>query len=346
MMDWFEQITGFKELDYDATQSRLSVEGGCLVSTHSSARWPIGQLETPKLSELDYWTAFEDPCPEPASFRCIAGDARELHRTAPAGSMFQVASQFNLLEMVGPDVTPEHGVTRYQHDKTQGPACAIAAGAATIYRNYLMPLGDGIGQRAERQVDCLADVGSALGNDVDRLWEMRNGYALCTEAGLIEINDRLTEMTAAERDRLRGQIRIGVHRDVSVTDAGRPGKLVTQAFCSALPVAYSRLPVTKWANFAQLVLEAAYEATLRAAVLYANDDNRTVYLTRLGGGAFGNDDRWIDAAIQYAVVKVGAVADLNICLVCYGGVTEQKHLFAETLNAELRHQWGHMLSEK
>jgi hypothetical protein len=57
-----------------------------------------------------------------------------------AGALFQVASQFNLLEMVSPEITPEHGVTRYQHDRTQGPACAIAAGAATIYRNYFAPI--------------------------------------------------------------------------------------------------------------------------------------------------------------------------------------------------------------
>jgi hypothetical protein len=57
-----------------------------------------------------------------------------------AGALFQVASQFNLLEMVLPRVTPEHGVTRYAHDHTQGPACAIAAGAATIYRNYFVPV--------------------------------------------------------------------------------------------------------------------------------------------------------------------------------------------------------------
>src|SRR5437667_12141333 len=80
-----------------------------------------------------------------------------------AGALFQAASQFNLLEMVSPTVTPEHGVTRYQHDRTQGPACAIAAGAATIYRNYFAPVGGGYGQTAERQFDGLADLGDALG---------------------------------------------------------------------------------------------------------------------------------------------------------------------------------------
>jgi hypothetical protein len=51
---------------------------------------------------------------------------RRMHRLPEnAGALFQVASQFNLLEMVSPSVTPEDGVTRYQDDHTQGPACAI-----------------------------------------------------------------------------------------------------------------------------------------------------------------------------------------------------------------------------
>ena len=51
------------------------------------------------------------------------------HWPENAGALFQVASQLNLLEMTGPEVTPEDGVTIYQDDRTQGPACAIAAGA-------------------------------------------------------------------------------------------------------------------------------------------------------------------------------------------------------------------------
>src|SRR5258705_8800093 len=92
-----------------------------------------------------------------------------------AGALFQVASQFNLLEMVSPTVSPEQGVTRYQHDHTQGPACAIAAGAATIYRNYFAFVDGGHGQTAKRQFNGLADLGEALGaalnKPVEELWE-------------------------------------------------------------------------------------------------------------------------------------------------------------------------------
>ena len=104
--------------------------------------------------------------------------------------------------MTSYDVTPEHGVTRYQHDHTQGPACAIAAGAATIYRNYFAPVGGGHGQTKNRQFDGLADLGnalsSALGQPVQALWKMQNGYALCTPAGLDAIADHLGKLDADE----------------------------------------------------------------------------------------------------------------------------------------------------
>jgi hypothetical protein len=53
-------------------------------------------------------------------------------------------------------VTPEHGVTRYQYDRTQGPACAIA-GAATIHRNFFAPVGGSDGQTTGRQFDGLTE---------------------------------------------------------------------------------------------------------------------------------------------------------------------------------------------
>jgi hypothetical protein len=80
-----------------------------------------------------------------------------------------------------------------------------------------------------------------------------------------------------------------VHRDVEVTDAASQHRpLVSQAFCSALPVAYTRVPPSHWEAFASLVLQAAYEATMLAAVLNARRGaSNTVLLTQLGGGAFG-----------------------------------------------------------
>jgi hypothetical protein len=250
----------------------------------------------------------------------VTGEARAMH-VAPEleGALFQVASQFNLLEMTGPDVTPEAGVTRYVTDRTQGPACAVAAGAATIYRNYFAPVGDGIGQTRDRQIDTLAHVGEALSATLNRpvteLWTMRNGYALCTRDGLCAITDFLENCTDEDRDDLRGRLAIGLHRDVQVTDVSDPRR-VSQAFCSALPVAYGEGRPTEWEAFARLVLEAAYEATLLAAV---GSESNVVLLTRLGGGVFGNADAWIDDAIVRAI-EIVKDAGLDVRLVSHGRV--------------------------
>lgn len=188
-MNWFEELTGFPEPDYATVRERLAVDGHDLVVRGSSRRYGIGELELVSLGELRERAVQPGGGPGRARVRIAKGEVRQMHRQPQyAGALFQVASQFNLLEMVSPDVTPEDGVTRYQHDGTQGPACAIAAGAATIYRNYLVPVGDGVGQTRDRQLDGLADLGEALSAALDepasRLWTMRNGYALCTEHGL------------------------------------------------------------------------------------------------------------------------------------------------------------------
>ena len=104
-----------------------------------------------------------------------------------------------------------------------------------------------------------------------------------------------------ERDGLRQVLRIGIQWQTQVTlrDATH---LVSQAYCSALPVAYTPHAARLWAPFAQLILEAAYEATLCAAIVNARrHGNHRVFLTLLGGGAFGNDPAWIIAAIARAV---------------------------------------------
>jgi hypothetical protein len=203
--------------------------------------------------------------------------------------------------MVDPEITPEHGVTRYIRDPTQGPACAIAAGTAAIYRNYFALVDGGVGQTRDRQIDCLRDVGAALGNRDNALWTMRNGYAMCSEEGLSSIERTLAGLDEDARDSLRGRLRVGVHWDVEVTGADRTDLVVSQVFCSALPVSYTPIPAERWRSFATLVLEAAYEATLWAAVVNADrHSSNVVYLTQLGGGAFGNRADWIQAAMRRA----------------------------------------------
>src|SRR5215472_12829933 len=247
-MDWFERLTGFREAGYDETRARLAVDGDRLRSLVNGKSYGIGQLELVSLADLRSRASCRKDASVPTQVGIVVGDVRRMHhQPGNAGALFQVASQFNLLEMVRPGVTPEQGVTRYQSDRTQGPACAIAAGAATIYRYYLVPVGGDHGQTASRQLDGLSDMGSALAAAVNKpvstLWQMKNGYALCTRDGLQSITANINEQNESGIDSLRARLRIGFHRDVEVTDAdGSERSLVSQAFCSALPVAYTNIP--------------------------------------------------------------------------------------------------------
>lgn len=321
-MDWFEEITGFREKRYAETQEALSVVDGRLHAHGRDCDVAVGTLTLPSLAELRGEAAAVTGEGR-LRLSIVEGDVRAMHRAPENRSaLFQVASQFNMLEMVGPSVTPERGVTDYEDDHTQGPACAVAAGGGTIYRNYLVAVAGAPGQTAERQIDGSADLRAELARrldpEVETPWTMRNGYALPTAASLAAITRDLAGVDEPTLDALRGLLRVGLHRDVGVTDGPRPGPLVSQIYCSAMPVSYSGLPRSAWAPLARLVLEAAYEATLWAAVLNAaRGASRRLLLTRLGGGAFGNDDGWIDGAMLRALRLAGG-HDLDVAVVSYG----------------------------
>jgi hypothetical protein len=112
MMNWFERITGFRKGPYEETQARLRVEVGDLVNELDGTRHAVGRLELVSLGELRERAAGIS-LPGRLSLGVVEGDVRQLH-AAPenAGATFQVASQFNLLEMIGPEVTPEEGGNR------------------------------------------------------------------------------------------------------------------------------------------------------------------------------------------------------------------------------------------
>jgi hypothetical protein len=316
---WFERLFGFSEQSYDDTRTNLEVVGTSLRSRVNQRSCVIGELTIPSLKELrGNAAAIVDDLRGSLRVSCVSGDIRRMHgNPTNRGALFQVASQFNLLEMTGPDVTPEKGITRYAEDATQGPACALAAAAATAYRNYFVPVNGQAGQTRDRQVDCLKDLGTALGNEHNALWTMRNGYALCTRSGLATIGRKLDGRDHNGRDSLRDLLRIGIHEGVQVTDVGGV-QLVSQAFCSALPVSYTSIPADRWQSFATLVLEGAYEATIWAAVLNCHrSGSNVVFLTRLGGGAFGNERQWIHHAVRRALRQV-ATTNLDVRIVTHG----------------------------
>ena len=317
-MNWFETLTGFSETSPQQVRHNIIVEGEVLKSRVNGEVMVCGQLEIPSLAELRDRVRSSTYKTGKLSVREIVANVKSLHTDqANADALFQVASQFNLLEMVSPNRTPEHGVGIYERDRTQGPACAILAGAGTIYRNYFAVVNGQVGQSAANQIDCLADLGKALGNCQNRLWKMKNGYALASRNGLLEISQRLRASTEQELDEFRKLLRIGIQWNTQVTlqDCHHS---VSQVYCSALPVAYSNQPANLWQQFARLILEASYEATLCTAILnsHKNGSNK-LFLTLLGGGAFGNATDWIFNGIERALNLYRDV-DLEVIIVSYG----------------------------
>lgn len=306
-MTWFWDLVGFSE-SAGSVKKNLSVEGTTMRSKANGRVMQAGTLATPSLGELRADCERTSLSIGELRVSEVVADVAELHQDpSNAGAFFQVASQFNLLEMVGPGVTPDSGVTQYAEDKTQGPACAIACGAGTIYRNWFVEVDSKAGQTRKRQLNMLADVGAELGNSNGRLWQMRNGYALCTGEGLAELPE------------IHPHLRIGIHADTEVT-LGDAGHTVTQAYCSALPVAYTiGQSAAVLEPFARMILNSSYEATMAAARLHlVRGGSPLVYLTLLGGGVFGNPTPWILQAMQRAF-ELHADAPLDVRIVSYGG---------------------------
>jgi len=191
-----------------------------------------------------------------------------------------------------------------------------------VYRNYFVSVGGRTGQTHDNQIDCLHDLGQALGNQHGDLWAMRNGYAMASQDGLQQIARYLNECDEQGRDALRQRLRIGIQQDTQVTLPGCTHR-VSQAYCSALPVWYSEQPRELWEPFARLVLEAAYEATLYAAIVNSHrSGNPTLYLTLLGSGAFGNDTAWVMDAMLRAL-QICRHSVLDVIIVSYGSPNAQ-----------------------
>ncbi|MCP4987624.1 MAG: hypothetical protein GY928_16660 [Colwellia sp.] len=317
-MTWFENLTGFRETSSNQVRQNITVDGDKLISQVNGKVMACGRLEIPSLGELRERVNIDRQGSGKISVREVVADTRALHTNETnSESLFQVASQFNLLEMVSPMITPDQGVGIYENDPTQGPACAIAAGAGTIYRNYFAPVDGQIGQSKDKQIDCLEDMSLELGNKNSRLWQIQNGYALASRSGLIEITNRLRSSSEDELDEIRKLLRIGIQWNTQVTLENLSHK-VSQAYCSALPVAYCNQPSDLWEDFARLILEASYEATICAAILnFRNTDNNTIFLTMLGGGAFGNETIWITDGIKRAL-KLYDDWNIDVAIVSYG----------------------------
>ena len=316
---WFKELTGFEEVSPDNVRHNLQIDGDAFISKVNSKRLTFGKLEIATLAQLRKKSPSNKDFEGKIQVSELIADVQDLHcQVENSGSLFQAASQFNLLEMVGPHISPEHGIDRYEYDYTQGPACAIACGAGTIYRNYFIPFSNRqLGQTESNQIDCLDLIGGELENDKFDLWEMKNGYVLTNLSGLLKINEKLLTLDEHDRESLKGKLKTGIQWGTEVTKSNTKHK-VSQIYCSALPVAYNSIEPIYWEPFARLVLDATYESALFASLInFSENGSNLVYLTLVGGGAFGNEESWIIESLMKAIRKFKNV-DLDVRVVSYG----------------------------
>ena len=357
---WFEDLFGFGDGDGERGAARdpefkghreqftYDKENGSLsLASDPKMKWQAGKFEATSLATLRRQTQTEGKLEPttPSTITFVSGDVAVLHGDLDyAGAVFQAASQFNCLEFISPEDTPEHGVAAYYYDKTQGPACAISCAPGTIVRNYFAMGGtakkSGAAQNRNVQINTLDDVNEDLRKrhkprrEGTSLVQVRNGYTSSTTHQLTKLNKIIASLTEHSRDTTQGLLRVGVQTETQVTctklktgtdepwhkvNAASGPLLVTQVYASALSVQYAvekgDTTHADWAPFAKFVLEAAYEATLHAAVLYAKETKgrRKVVLTALGGGVFGNEPAWISAAIVRAL-KIFKNAGLDVVI--------------------------------
>mmetsp|Transcript_4358 Transcript_4358/g.6394 ORF Transcript_4358/g.6394 Transcript_4358/m.6394 type:complete len:396 (+) Transcript_4358:57-1244(+) len=378
--------------EYVRTQFELEENDTVLKSLANGRKFYIGPFGTPTLNDLDRRldeatssrvdTNFNTNVDESATknngeaesllqFEHLVGDVGAFHMDPQnEGAVFQAASQFNCLEMVGPTVTPDDGITRYEYDRTQGPICAIACSPGTLYRNYFVN-GHGQGGKEGSQIDCLDEIGASLGNEEFNFWTMENGYMFPCESNSMRrlgrhirtlckpkkdakrksassniSTDKEEETGVTLRGEIMGALKVGVQWDTEVVAIKSPRSAknkqgekappmphcVTQVYSSALPIAYDDTLTRKkdFEEFARIVLDATYHATFAVAAIKAveasnNDtDDGTkeekrvnLFLTKVGGGVFGNPSEWIIDSIKRSCEKYKQFP-LNVYLVHYG----------------------------
>ncbi|WP_220459111.1 hypothetical protein [Gelidibacter maritimus] len=332
---WFEKLVGFKESNPEQVRKNIEIVGNQLISKVNNHAFVFGSLETPSLEELRNESDLINKYNSEIKISEIVGNIQNIHQEASnKNALIQVASQFNLLEMVSPDSTPEEGVGIYEYDGTQGPACAIACGAGTIFRNYFVNVDGQIGQTSTKQIDCLHDIGIELENEKHKHWEMKNGYALATRKGLTSITQQIKSKSGNDFESLKGKLRIGVQWDSEVT-LNKNKNPITQVYCSALPVSYSEIEIELWSEFAKMILEATYEATFHIALKnYNRTGNNKVFLTLIGGGAFGNRYEWIFDAIRKSIDKFSKTP-LDVKIVSYSASNPAINAFIDSLKHEI-----------
>jgi len=230
------------------------------------------------------------------------------------GAAFQIASNFNCLEVITEIVSPDlpQFTEKYFRDRTQGPAASVSAGGAAITRVHCAffapntPIVDWR-QTATHQVNILGQL--------NKFFPMRNGYVT-----LHGKEPKFPKLHGKKYFKHLAKVAVGYHEGAQVTTGHRsqtlervtdPSQSVDQVFCAAMnlsqgPTGMKNSMVKDHLVKAQFVLEAMYTGTYLSALIHKK---KHLFLTLVGGGAFGNEKEWIFEAIFAAHKRWGKHAE-------------------------------------
>lgn len=362
MNDWFKLLFGISEPDFTEIQNffKISEENNQTILSVGDKSWTFGPFITPRIGQLRERHSKYNFQKSKLKISIVQGDVQTLHAKPENNyATFQVASQFNALEMIGPGGSPEYGITKYSMDRTQGPACCLTTGPAILYRNYFT------NQTTKNQLNLLFDAQNYLEKKSDssifkndlliqptpspsnhcKYFKITSGYTIADTDNLIKIlPDQINS------DEFKSTIRIGIHEDIPVTAThwGKriiqktPQPKVTHVLSAAAAVAYNRGSDSIWKPLACSILLASYEGAILAAFEnyqrnfhQGRTGSKKLFLTFVGGGVFGNRSEWIKTAIEEACLKYSCL-DLEVYLVCYDKPDARLIKFIQDLNSKIQ----------
>jgi hypothetical protein len=229
------------------------------------------------------------------------------------GSTFQAASTFACLEFVDPWQTALKGITGYADEKTQGPALALAAAPAAVYRNYFVKHASGAVGQIEEEVQLLAKTPLKP--------YVVHGYPLLSATALESFRNHDWSD--------RSQYLIGLHENCEVTTTIKDGRIVNspkgrithQVYVAALNFNGDVFSNEISRQIGLELLKAQYEATILAAWEMSTkypmrQGAKRLILTALGGGVFANP---MDHVCE-AVLKCGDMimkSGLTVYFTCF-----------------------------
>ena len=309
----------------DNPDEHIRVDSTGLATLEAAGRtFKAGRFETPRLGDL--WLRAERVKEAKTvgtggklRFFVLVGrspvnEIGTLQASAPEGSLFQLASQFNCLE--APNEKGIVDIARYIGDDTHGPRAAWSAFPGEFVRHYSAPMRDGtrIVQTTDGpQINLLEDLCA------DGAASVKNGYLITPNI------DRSAEFARALEDRF-DDIRVGLHDGIEVVFGNdwdgpvprAPNHTIAQVLCSTVAGGtYSGLDPTRPYHPDILAIirhlqRAAHYSTLLAAVALGKS---YAVLAPIGGGEFKNPVNEIWESVLWAVDAVRPLLHRDLCVV-------------------------------